>query len=304
MVRWQDIGTFFKKKSRSRTIWISSGSSIFAIFAAILMLTGTTITSNGDIVCGDTCDIYVNITSTYWRVCFSDDSFEPLYFNQTPISYEVFVPARGKGNWRPLKAGDCIERKNKYNVLPNRFKIEVEKKPWETLKYGVDFGSVDLDPFLFSENIKFKEDVKYEKVCTEVFEDIKQEESYECEKTRQIPVYVEVTDYRLTLWNESVKEKPIVINETNYVSTPYTYDKLDSYKEEKYKDTCTRTIIVKESVDCIPTGEIKIDDVKFKADKFFCGFDECDEFRDSHGGMGDSNHDGICQEGETCISIS
>ena len=283
MVRWQDIGTFFKKKSRSRTIWISSGSSIFAIFAAVLMLTGTTITSNGDIVCGDTCDIYVNITSTYWRICFSDDSFEPLYFNQTPISYEVFVPARGKGNWRPLKAGDCIERKNKYNVLPNRFKIEVEKKAWETLKYGVDFGSVDLDPFLFSENIKFKEDVKYEKVCTEVFEEVSIKESYDCEYIRKTPVYK--------------------IEEVTNKNGTYDVKTFDYYDEKVEIRTCYRKVLINESVDCIPTGEVMIDNVKFKKENFFCGFDECDEYRDSHGGGGDSNHDGICTAGETCITI-
>ena len=81
-MRWQDLFIFFKKRSRSRTLWISSGSgmSILAIFAYVSLLSGVTITSNGNVVCQEECTIYCNITSTYWEICFNSTDFSPLYF--------------------------------------------------------------------------------------------------------------------------------------------------------------------------------------------------------------------------------
>ncbi len=143
-MKWQDIGGFFKKRNRSRTLWVSTGTlGIFGVLAMIMMLTGVSTTYTGDIVCGEECVVYVNVTSTYWRICFADD-FE-LVQTIPEVDVETYVPARGKGNWRlfdPTK--DCIERKNKYNYLPNRFKIIGHKEPEQTVKWSVD--KFDVDP--------------------------------------------------------------------------------------------------------------------------------------------------------------
>ena len=264
-MKWQDIGIFFKKRSRSRTLWIGSGASIFTIFAAVLMLTGTEITTSGDVFCSENCELYVNITSTYWEVCFSDTEFEPLYFNQTPIDYEVFVPTRGAGNWRPIKVGDCIKRKNKYNYLPNRFLINITKESWQTLKYGVEFGSVDIDPFLFSSNVKIIDDVTYEKLC--------------------------IKQYQKKIINTPYTTMS-VCDKSNLSCKPFEITKWNN-------------TIIEEEVGCKLTGEVKKEEETIKEDNFFCGLDKdgiiCDEYKDNSGGLGDGNGDGICQTGETCI---
>ena len=146
-MKWQtlrDMGlNIFKKRNRSRTIWVGGSLGVFSLFAWIVLLTGVSVDYTGDIYCEEECISYVNVTSTYWRICFADD-FELVQTNPD-IEVEVYVPARGKGNWRLFDhTKDCIERKNKYNVLPNRFKIVGHKEEWETVKWSVD--KFDVDP--------------------------------------------------------------------------------------------------------------------------------------------------------------
>lgn len=147
-MKWQEVRdmglNLFKKRNRSRTIWIGGGSlGIFSILAFIVLLTGVTSTYTGDIYCEEECISYINITSTYWRICFAED-FKLIQTNPD-IPVDVYVPARGAGNWRlfdPTK--DCIERKNQYRTLPNRFMIIGHKKASETIKWNID--KFDIDP--------------------------------------------------------------------------------------------------------------------------------------------------------------
>lgn len=119
---------------------------MLGVFAMVYLLAGTTITTSGDLLCEETCDVYVNITSTYWEIKFSDD-FNLIYFDKD-VYYEVFVPTYGN-KWRLFDyTKDSIKRKNKYNVLPNRFLIKVTKQKTETVKYGVKFMLEEEDPFL------------------------------------------------------------------------------------------------------------------------------------------------------------
>ncbi len=152
MVSWQSIGGFFKKRSRSRTLWVSGGSiGIFGVLLIISLLTGVTSQYTGDTVSGECGDVYVNVTSTYCRICFAED-FE-LVQTIPEVEVETYVPARGKGNWRlfdPTK--DCIERKNKYNYLPNRFKITICGNG-EKIKWSVD--KFDIDPLMISSKILY-----------------------------------------------------------------------------------------------------------------------------------------------------
>ncbi len=146
MASWQSIGGFFKKRSRSRTLWIGGSIGFFGVIAMIVLLTGISTQYTGDIVCGDECVVYVNITSTYWRICFAED-FE-LVQTIPKVEITTYVPARGKGNWRLFDSSkDCIERKNKYRTLPNRFKI-VAKGNGELIKWSVD--KFDIDPVMIS----------------------------------------------------------------------------------------------------------------------------------------------------------
>ncbi len=170
-MRWQDINDlisevfFFKKRSRSRTIWIRGGvlTTFMGLLFYLSLLTGVTIETSGDIYgCGINCNISVNITSTYYRIGI--ESF-PIYFDKE-IKYDVFVPTRGKGNWRPMVLGkDFIERKNKYNVLPNRFMVTINKKDWETIKYGVKMVGEHIDPYIFGDNIHLVDDKTVTEIC-------------------------------------------------------------------------------------------------------------------------------------------
>ncbi len=245
-MRWQDINElvkevfFFKKRSRSRTIWIRGGvvSSFVGMLFYLSLLTGVTIESNGDIYnCGNECVVFINITSTYYRIGL--ETF-PIYFDELDTNYEVFVPARGKGNWRPIKLGkDFIERKNKYNVLPNRFKIIVHKKPWQTIKYGVKIGMEDLDPYLFSENIHNIGG----KIITEL-----------CE-----PVYKTWTD-KIRHYKQCIVESVYdPINKTN--SKAYNYTCLDYIERIEYKD---------EQVDCIKNGKVNVSNKIYEGNEGYC----------------------------------
>lgn len=146
MVSWQDVRdlglNLFKKQSRSRTLWIGGSLGIFSLFAWIILLTGVTVDYSGNQFCYENCTAYVNVTSTYWRICFSDNFSLVQTIPEIPI--EVYVPTYGK-QWRlfdPTK--DCIERKNKYNVLPNRFKLVGIKQHNQTIKWNID--RFDVDP--------------------------------------------------------------------------------------------------------------------------------------------------------------
>lgn len=154
MVSWQDVRdlgvTLWKKVSRSRTLWISGGSgSIVGLFAFIFLLTGVTYTYTGDSYMTDLDlsedndfyktftavlendlkdtdylfgDSYVNVTSTYWRICFEESNSDWVDTNPNIKTY-VLVPTYGR-SWRLFNYDkDCIERKNKANPLPNRFRI-------------------------------------------------------------------------------------------------------------------------------------------------------------------------------------
>ncbi len=190
MTAWQTIKGLFKKRSRSRTIWVSSGTlGIFGVLAMIMTLTGVSTTYTGDIVCSEECVVYVNVTSTYWRICFADN-FE-LVQTIPDVEVETYVPARGIGNWRlfdPTK--DCIERKNKYNYLPNRFKI-IAKGNGERIKWSVD--KFDIDPIMISSKI--------------IYENIsKQKKTYQDVKVQVPSKYSEVNKTWSKAYNYTIKE--------------------------------------------------------------------------------------------------
>jgi len=314
-MRWQDIGGFFKKQSRSRTLWYGGGSTIFAFLLMISMLTGSEITTSGDLFSEDCtivdglkyCDIYTNITLTFWQVCFNTTEFTPLYFDNEPMSYDVFVPARGKGNWRPLKVGDCIKRKNKWFTGPNKFKISIVLKPWQTIKYGVAFGNIDIDPFIYSDNIKFIKETKYEKLCVEKFKEVKEKVEFACEADCQDCDLREITEtrYAITAFNDSCK---VSVENVNGTFCNSSYEGMYTVREcepAKCDSVCSKIIVYNESVECVMNGLVKKEEEIINDDYYFCGLDTngiiCDENKDVEGGQGDSNGDGICQPGETCI---
>jgi len=141
MTSWQDVRDMglglFKKQNRSRTLWMGGSSTFLGILAYIILLAGVSVTTSGDIVCGEECVSYVNITSTYWRICFEDE-FELVKTDPQGVDIDVYVPTYGS-RWRLFDVTkDCIERKSKYNSLPNRFKIVGHKPKSLTVKWWSD----------------------------------------------------------------------------------------------------------------------------------------------------------------------
>lgn len=180
MVSWQKISKY-----------LAGSVGVVGLFAALFLLTGIEFTHTGDIKCGEICESYINVTTSYWRVCFENPSdaqriYEPgvyslqrttigespdtvLYKKSTrgrtlwvnlnnvdniistnpDVIVDWLVPARGAGNWRPIKSGDCWERKKN-----NRIKLIGHKVKSQTVKWNFDIeDKVNIDPLWIGEFI-------------------------------------------------------------------------------------------------------------------------------------------------------
>ena len=143
------------------------GATYTDLFGSLFQLEGMNYTFTGDQTCGETCDSYINVTTTYWRVCF-DDYTDTKYENETlfkkvsrsrtlhvnlanvdnvvstspRVEVDWMVPARGAGNWRPLENGDCWDRGK-----VNKIKLVGHKDPTQYVKWSFIIGDeVDIDP--------------------------------------------------------------------------------------------------------------------------------------------------------------
>jgi len=127
-----------------------------------------------------------------------------------------------------------------------------------------------------SAEIVNKDGVTYELLCNEKEEIIK------------VPVYINNTinwlDKNITGCKDIVEA-----NLTSFCKKSYTYKDLNDYEDKIIKV-------------CIKSGSVKVNDKIISHSRYFCGAEVCDEKYDASGGMGDSNGDGICQKGETCIN--
>ncbi len=159
-MKWQDVN----KKL------VGSSIGIITLFTALFMLTGVSYTHSGDIVCDEECEAYINVTTSYWRICFDNyndtkysdetlfkkrtrsrtlhvnlDHVDNIISTEPRIEVDWLVPARGKGNWRPIKGGDCWERKKN-----NRIKLVAKKNASQTVKWSFILGDkVDIDPIFY-----------------------------------------------------------------------------------------------------------------------------------------------------------
>ncbi len=155
-MKWQQIKKYL----------IGSSIGIVTLFSALFLLTGVDYTYTGDIECEETCESYINVTTTYWRMCF--DSYEgtkyedeTLFKKQTrsrtlhvnldkvdniistepEVVVDWMVPTYGK-KWRPIKNGDCWERGK-----VNKIKLVGHKEADQTVKWSFDLGDkVNVDP--------------------------------------------------------------------------------------------------------------------------------------------------------------
>lgn len=181
MVKWQTVAKL-----------LASGGSIgvIGLFTYLFLLTGVDYTFTGDFVCDRLeCPAYINITTSYWRICFAHyegtryedkgilfkkqsrsrtlhvdlDKVDNIISTEPPIPVDWLVPARGKGNWRELKDGDCWDR-GKIN------KIKLVGHPTEgaIIKWTFEVGNkVSIDPIWVSWNVVYENLSKQEPVYQE-----------------------------------------------------------------------------------------------------------------------------------------
>ena len=142
-------------------------------------------------------------------------------------------------------------------------------------KAGFDVTPTDAKASVSAEIVN-KDGVTYELLCNEKEEIIK------------VPVYINNTinwlDKNITGCKDIVEA-----NLTSFCKKSYTYKDLNDYEDKIIKV-------------CIKSGSVKVNDKIISHSRYFCGAEVCDEKYDASGGMGDSNGDGICQKGETCIN--
>ena len=62
-----------------------------------------------------------------------------------PISVDWLVPARGKGNWRPIKDGDCWNR-----LRTNKIKLVGHPTEAQIIKWSFELDEVSIDPIFIS----------------------------------------------------------------------------------------------------------------------------------------------------------
>jgi len=160
-MKWQHVALVL-----SMILLVSGTITYTDLFGTLFNLTGVEYTHSGDITCGDTCESYINVTTSYWRICFADYD-DTKYENETlfkkvsrsrtlhvnlanvdnvistapNVPVDWLVPTYGK-KWRPIKDGDCWERGK-----VNKIKLVGHKANYETVKWGMFLDKyVDIDP--------------------------------------------------------------------------------------------------------------------------------------------------------------
>lgn len=152
--------------------------STFLLISLLINLSGVSnVNHSGDSFCTDTCEAYINFTSTYWEFCFERGGEKDLVYRKTTSprlwinmdKVEFLVPTNPQvpvtlqvptfGNkWRDIKEGDCLKRTTKSNPLPIRLKIIGTKEVGQTIKWGFNLNhwsseGVYIDPIWFGVNI-------------------------------------------------------------------------------------------------------------------------------------------------------
>lgn len=243
---WQDVN----KKL------IALGSiGIIGLFSMLFLLTGIDYTYSGDTVCdGLNCSAYINISTTYWRVCFANYS-NTKYENETlfkkmsrsrtlhvnlnkidrviktepEIPVDWLVPTRGKDNWRPLKDGDCWNR-----LRVNKIKLIGHPSEGQVIKWTFDLDKVQIDPIWVSYNY--------------IYENL----------SREVPVYKEVEIKEVCYMNLTTS-KENCIPAYNITEIESVSENIIEVKEECYINTTTNENVCSKAYNYIEKTGVKIE---------------------------------------------
>lgn len=130
------------------------------LFGVLFQLSGVAYTNSGDIVCGTECESYINVTTSYWKICFShygdndvlfrDAVANTLYVNlnkvnniistNPPVPVDWYV--KSSDEFVPIYDGYCWERRQN-----NEMKLMGHKNKADTVKWSFAVDEyVDIDP--------------------------------------------------------------------------------------------------------------------------------------------------------------
>ena len=166
---WQEVAAYL-------TVLVVVGGVLTYtdLFGALFNLKGINVTHSGDSYCGVECEAYINITTSYWRVCFAHyngtkyenyttlfkkrsrsrtlhvdlSNIENIISTDPLVRVDWLVPTYGY-NWRAIKDGDCWERGK-----VNRIKLVGYKRAVDTVKWGFKTGElVNIDPLWIGDKV-------------------------------------------------------------------------------------------------------------------------------------------------------
>ena len=133
MVRWQDVA-----------MGLSGGVGLIALFGALFLLTGIDYTYTSDSVCNElTCIAHINVTTTYWRICFEHPedtqtaylpgvySLEKTTIGEAPDTVLYKKSTYGRTLW--------VNLNNVKNIIDTEPNIPVE---WLVPTYGSKWRSL------------------------------------------------------------------------------------------------------------------------------------------------------------------
>lgn len=265
-MKWQDVAKILLGILIGGAVLTYSG-----LFGTLFLLTGVNAEHSGDSYCTDECAAYINVTTTYWRICFAHydgtkyaddgvlfkkrsrsrtlhvnlDNVTSIISTNPEVQVEWMVPARGAGNWRPIKDGDCWDRRK-----INKIKLVGNKKEWQTVKWSFDVGTVNIDPYWIS-GVTIGDKIVQE-LCEPVL-DTWTDKKY-------------IYEYGLECYNLTINTPDgIYVNSSgiryNKKAICYQHQKLIKVEETEH---------IEEQVDCIKTGEFLVDDDLFYMEGYFC----------------------------------
>ena len=177
-MKWQDAA-----KLLIAMLLVAGAVTYSDLFGVLFQLNGVNATYSGDITCADTCESYINVTTSYWRVCFEhpEDSqriyipgkskLEKSTIGDSPETVLYKKSTRGRTLWVNLNNVDNII--STAPTVPvdwkvptygdnwrdirdgdcwdrgkvNKIKLVGHKQPQETVKWGFNTGDyVNIDP--------------------------------------------------------------------------------------------------------------------------------------------------------------
>ncbi len=225
-----------------RRLYLSAGATLLSIFIA-LQLYGLQIKDlTGDVYCTDECVSYFDVINPTYRSIYIYNKQEiKLNFIPEIEDYKLYVKYYSK--WVPMDFTMETRLKNvpksriyvfvfpRYSV--KHFKLVGKKETWKNVKWSFGFEENELDPTWFAGVVIANKTVK--ELCNKVYHNWTQ---------------------TLYHFKKECNSEDFKVNGTNCMVINIV-------------DSITKTNI-SDVIDCIPTGQVKVDDKIISREKGWC----------------------------------